>query len=165
MQIHEVQTLFDYNVWANQKILDAAARATPEQYAAPAGLSHGSIRGMLLHCLSAEMQWRQRAQTGTTLKAMLAEGDWPDFEPLRRRWQEETAAMHAYLGSLVDADLQRTIHYMTMKGIPYDTPLWQILLHLVNHGTQCRSELGVALTAVGCSPGDIDLIYYLRGLK
>lgn len=165
MQIHEAQTLIEYNYWSNQKILDAAARATPEQYAAPAGLSHGSIRGMLLHCLSAEMQWRQRCQSGTTLKAMLSEGDWPAFEPLRLRWQEEEAAMRAYLGGLVDADLQRAIHYVTLKGVSYDTPLWQILLHLVNHGTQCRSEVGVALTALNCSPGDIDLIVYLRGLS
>jgi uncharacterized damage-inducible protein DinB len=164
MQIAEISTLFHYNDWANQKILDATARLAPEAYAAPAGLSHGSIRGMLLHCLSAEMQWRQRCQSGTTLKTMLSENELPAFAQLRRRWEEETRARRAYLDGLSDADLGREVHYVTLKGVPYKTPLWQIWLHLVNHGTQCRSEAGVALTAWGCSPGDIDLIYYLRDL-
>ena len=40
-------------------------------------------------------------------------------------------------------------------------PLWQPMLHVVNHGTQHRSEAAVLLTEAGASPGDLDLIDYL----
>ena len=52
-----------------------------------------------------------------------------------------------------------------MRGVAYDNLVWQILLHVVNHGTQFRSEAGVALTRFGRSPGDTDLSVYLRQLK
>ena len=37
-----------------------------------------------------------------------------------------------------------------------------MLPHLVNHGTQHRSEAALLLTQAGRSPGEIDLIFYLE---
>jgi uncharacterized damage-inducible protein DinB len=58
--------------------------------------------------------------------------------------------------------LDRTIRYRTTRGIPHQNTLWHLLLHLANHGTQHRSEAAVLLTDYGHSPGDLDLIVYLR---
>ena len=40
-------------------------------------------------------------------------------------------------------------------------PIWQVLSHVANHGTQHRSEAAEMLTAIGRSPGELDLIFYL----
>jgi uncharacterized damage-inducible protein DinB len=37
-------------------------------------------------------------------------------------------------------------------------PRWLIVAHVVNHGTQHRSELARYFTECGHSPGDIDLL-------
>ena len=54
------------------------------------------------------------------------------------------------------------MEYSTTKGVPYENVLWNLLVHVVNHGTQFRAEAAVALTDYGHSPGDLDLLLYFR---
>ncbi|MFN8457174.1 MAG: DinB family protein [Anaerolineae bacterium] len=158
----DISTLFDYNYWANDRVLKAVARVSPEQFTAPAGLSHGSVRGALAHILAAEIVWRLRCQEGISPAALPEEAEFPTLESLRLRWTDEERAMRAYVAGLTDDMLNSSVHYTTTKGVPQATILWQVLAHVVNHGTQFRAEAGVALSQYGHSPGDLDLIQFVR---
>ncbi len=158
----DVLTLFEYNYWATRLVLRAADGLSPEQFVAPVRLSFGSLRGTLVHVYGTEHLWRLRCQEGTSPSALPVESSFPDLAALRQAWEEEEQQMRAFLASLADDDLQRPVHYTTTRGIPYAHPLWQILAHVVNHGTQFRSEAGVALTELGHSPGDVDFIFFIR---
>jgi uncharacterized damage-inducible protein DinB len=72
--------------------------------------------------------------------------------------------MRAGLERQTDDSLRQVVRYRTTGGRELETPLWQILAHLVNHNTQHRAEAAVVLTALGRSPGDVDMILYLRSL-
>ena len=161
MNIAAVHSLFDYNYWVNQLILEAASRLSPEQFVAPSGASHGGLRSTLVHTLGAEWVWRMRCQ-GSSPHGLLSEDDFPDLETLVQRWREEEEAMRFYLDGLTDDDLESTITYSRAEGKTYETPLWQILVHVINHGTQSRSEAAVLLTQFGHSPGDLDYMIFLR---
>ena len=162
MNKSEIQTLFDYNYWANRQVLESAAGLPDGLYLAPYKLSHGSLRGALVHILGAEWVWRMRIQEGVSPSALLAEADFPTLAVLQQRWAEEERQMRVFLSSLDDSALSGLIHYNTTRGEPQQNPLWHLLVHVVNHGTQFRAEAAVAESDYGRSPGNLDFIYYLR---
>jgi uncharacterized damage-inducible protein DinB len=123
MNQHDIQLLYDYNRWANARILGAAGKLAEEQYLAPGTFPHGGVRGTLIQVLFAEWMWRMRWQ-GTALHA--------EFD------------------------------YTSTEGGRHRRLLWETMAHMVNHGTQHRSEAAAMLTEMGHSPGDIDLIVFLN---
>ena len=161
--IGDLLTIYDYNYWANRCILDAAMQVSPAQFVAPTGHSYGTLRGTLLHCMEAEYAWRMLCQHQTlTGFTALAEADFATVDELAQRWQVEEEAMRAYLAGLSDNDLTTTIRYTTDEGDQRERVLWHCLWHVVNHGTQHRSEAAVILTEYGSSPGELDFTVFLN---
>jgi uncharacterized damage-inducible protein DinB len=60
MRVRDIQALYVYHYWANGRILDTATRVTALQFAAPAPVPSGSLRGTLIHTLGAERSWLAR---------------------------------------------------------------------------------------------------------
>ena len=160
MKTQDIELLFEYSDWANQRILTAAEQLSFEQLTAANPFGWGSLRGALVHIMEAEYRWRC-AFTQTAPRGEMEPADFPNIAALRTRWHTENQALWAYLKGLSDADLQGLVK-RERGGRQYAWPLWQCLLHLVNHGTQHRSECAALLTAAGTSPGDMDLIVFLN---
>jgi uncharacterized damage-inducible protein DinB len=166
MQKNEILMLYDYNYWAHDRILAAAAKVRNEEFVAPRAYSHGGLRGTLVHALAAEWLWRVRCQERKSPTGMqLKEDDFATLDALRSRWHDEERAMRGYLNSLTDVTINEPIRYKFFDGTEYEHQLWQVLVHVLNHGTQHRSEAAVMLTDLGHSPGNIDLSVYLREQK
>jgi uncharacterized damage-inducible protein DinB len=155
-----ILTLYAYNDWANQRLLAVTQSLSPELFSAAYPISHGSLRGTLVHTLGAERIWRQRCQEGLSPISMLAETDFTTLADLQASWQAEMDLRSSYLASLSDGDLLGTIRYRNTKGRSFERILWHILAHVVNHGTQHRSEAAMALTEYGASPGALDMITF-----
>ncbi|MFL5800933.1 MAG: DinB family protein [Roseiflexaceae bacterium] len=160
MNIQDILTLYDYNYWATRRILTAGAHVGLDQFLAPAAHSHGGLRGTLVHTLDTEYGWRMLCQNSTAMPDM-AEAAFPTLQALEQRWREEEQAMRAYLGSLTDDELAGHVRYTTSSGQARERVLWHCLLHVVNHGTQHRSEAAAILTGYGHSPGDLDFTLFL----
>jgi uncharacterized damage-inducible protein DinB len=161
MHTHDMLTLYEYNYWANKQILAAAARVSQAQWSAPSTHSLESLRRTLLHALDTEFGWRMLCQYNQSTPD-LTETDFPTLELLQQRWQEEESAMRAYLAGMQDDDLNGLVRYTTGEGEKRERVLWHCLLHVVNHGTQHRSEAAALLTEYGSSPGDLDFTVFLN---
>jgi uncharacterized damage-inducible protein DinB len=161
MNTADILMLYDYSYWANARILRAALPITPEQFLAQNASSHGSLRGTMFHTLSAELIWFNRLQKNSS-PSLPKETDFPTPTELNTAWALHEPQMRAYLLSLTDADLQAVLPYQNTKGKPFQNTVWHILLHMLNHGTQHRAEAAAMLTDFGSSPGDVDMILYLR---
>jgi uncharacterized damage-inducible protein DinB len=160
MNKQDILTLYQYNQWANTKILDAAANVTHEQYLATASFPYGGLRGTLVHALFAEWVWRQRWE-GTSPTSRFKPDEFPTFGSLRARWAEEEKQLMNFVNRVTDEKLDNTFHYAALDGTPLTRILWQAMAHVVNHGTQHRAEAAALLTDFGHSPGDLDFIYFL----
>ncbi|MBX3015885.1 MAG: hypothetical protein KF832_30475 [Caldilineaceae bacterium] len=162
MQKEELLLLYDYSYWATGRILRTATKVTPAQFVEPRAFCPGGLHGLLVHALSAEWVWRTRFQEQISPTAFLAAADFPTLAAIQARWQREEAAMRVYLQGLTTEQLNSPIMYRSLTGAPNEQLLWPLLLHIINHGTQHRAEAAALLTEFGHSPGDLDLIVYLR---
>jgi len=159
----DLRMLYAYNGWCNARILDAAAKLSDEQFVSPDTYPHGGLRGTLVHTMFAEWTWRMRwlgtpPQHGYRFKLE----EFPTVVALRARWMKEEAALMEFVEGLTDQALASVLEYTSTEGGRHRRALWETMAHLVNHGTQHRSEAAAMLTALGHSPGDIDLIVYLN---
>ncbi len=173
MKTDEIRLLYEYNYWADRRILTTCAKVSQEQYAG--SNSYGSLRATLIHTLDAEWAWRLGVQEYSlahdALQASapkmwehndLTEADLPTLDVLNEGWQAEERAMRAYLGSLREQDLNGLVRYLIPGGIVRERVLWHCLIHVVNHGTQHRSEAAALLTSYGQSPGGLDFTAFLN---
>ena len=150
MQIGDVHFLYAYDRWATRKVLDAAGGLAAAEWPAgdPIGARH--LGEILVHTLGACQRWRH-GLSGSAELPRPERDPLPTLAALATAWESEWEAIDAWLAGIDDAWLATTD-----DGIPR----WQMLAHVVNHGTQHRSEAAALLTAAGHSPGDLDLIYF-----
>jgi uncharacterized damage-inducible protein DinB len=166
--------LFEYNAWANDRVLEKAAEVPQAAYYASAeGLSFGTLHATLVHIMLGELVWLSRwrgkkppeALKDGRLAATLAQTEVPTLVRLREMWDAEREKQTPFFASLTDEAVAAPLRYEDQHGNPNQQPLWQLMTHLLNHGTQFRAEAAVRLTQLGYSPGDLDLIVWLRRVR
>jgi uncharacterized damage-inducible protein DinB len=160
MMIDAIKTLYRYNTWANDVILDAAGRLAPAELLAPQGASFDSVRDSLVHTMGAHWIWLERWH-GRSPRALIGPAECPDLPAIRARWAGIERETQTFLAGLAEARLATVIEYVNPQGERWAYPLWQQLVHQINHATQHRSEVAMILTRLGHSPGPLDLLHFV----
>jgi uncharacterized damage-inducible protein DinB len=163
MTAEELRLHISYSGWASRKLLDAAFALSQEDRHREFGVSHKSLAGTLEHIFFADRIWFARTVDPRVVRGGFGEfgpgetieTEWP---PLQKRWEDWAAA-------LSQPDLVRVVEYKDLKGNPYRTPVWQIVLHVVNHATLHRGQAMSLLRQLGVAPPPTDLIFYYREIK
>jgi len=159
MLLEVVRSLYQYNVWANHRILIATSGLTPKQFLAPVGSSYPSVRDTLVHTMSAEWIWLSRWK-GISPSGMFEATDFPTLQSIQTRWDAIEAQTQQFIDQLIPMQLAEVVSYVNTRNETWAYPLWQQMIHQVNHATQHRSEVAAMLTLFGCSPGDLDYLVY-----
>jgi uncharacterized damage-inducible protein DinB len=154
-----IRSLYQYNVWANHRILLPASNLTPEQFLAAKGSSYSSVRDTLVHIMSAEWIWLARWK-GSSPSALFEAIEYPNSRSIQTRWEAIEAETQQFIDQLNPSQLAEVVSYVNTRGEKWAYPLWQQMIHQVNHATQHRSEVAAILTNLGCSPGDLDYLVY-----
>jgi uncharacterized damage-inducible protein DinB len=145
-----------FHAWANDRILSATAALSEEELRAAGKLDHGSAFQTLRHLVDVDWSWREFC-IGHKVGATYVWDHWfvlDDLPAIHEFCLEEDARLRSYVESLDEASLSESL----ALDEEFAVPRWLIIAHVVNHGTQHRSELARYLTECGHSPGDLDLL-------
>jgi uncharacterized damage-inducible protein DinB len=158
----ELQRLIDYHYWATYRIIDAVELLSPEQFTRDLGNSFPSVRDTLVHLFGAEWVWLSR-WNGVSPSALLPNEMFPDPATARKKFVEHEVIFRDFWRRTDESRLGETIGYRTLSGQEFESKLWQMLVHVINHGTYHRGQLTTMLRQLGAAaPKATDLIVYYR---
>ncbi|MBI4544743.1 MAG: DinB family protein [Gemmatimonadetes bacterium] len=157
--VEEICELYEFNRWANARVLEATAGLSGEQFTKDLRSSFTSVRDTLVHILGAEWIWLSRWK-GVSPGGLPAAWEFPTWEAVRDRWREVETEQTAFVAGLVEESLQQVIAYRNTKGEPFAYPLWQMLRHVVNHSTYHRGQVITMLRQLGAAAVATDLLRF-----
>src|SRR5256885_1768993 len=158
MHVTDLERLYEYNYWANTKLLGVVAQLTPEQYTQTVAGSYESIRNTLVHVMSAEWGWLDRCGGPPRGPKLLSE-NYPTVESLVTAWAKVEELMRAFLAGLNDEDLDRVIEF-SLGGPTHRIPLGYLLQHGAIHAVHHRGQVAMLVRMLGSAPGNFDLVLY-----
>src|SRR5271166_3791858 len=180
MDVTDIQTLYAYNRWANERLFSALEKLSDRQFTAAIQSSFPSIRETVFHIFFAEWLWLKRWQ-GTSPRSTLADPDaspatWDTLSPGGIPTVTELSSLPALksfaesieqerqelLRTLDDGVLQAPLHFKDMAGTPYAMPLVELMQHLANHGTYHRGQVTTMLRQTAAETVALDMVYFFR---
>jgi uncharacterized damage-inducible protein DinB len=157
--VEYLANLYDYSYWANQRVLAAAESLTGAELTQAQGHSWGTIQGTLLHMMNAEWIWLSRWH-GESPKGFFDPAEFPTLAPIKHRWAELESEMRRFVAQQTNATLTEEIVYTNTKGKTYRLPLWQMMVHVANHGTHHRGELAAMFATLNAPHPEDDWLQY-----
>lgn len=147
--------LYDYHFALNHRLWErCVAPLSAEQFRRSAAYSVGSVRNQVVHMMNIEERWFCGLR-GLPVPGILNPVHFGTAAKVRARWDTVEGNMRKYLSALTDDDLRRPITD-TMRG-------WEVLWHVLNHGTDHRAQTLAILAQVGIETFPQDYALYTMG--
>lgn len=143
---------FGHHVWATLRLIDACTALNPEQLETAAPGTYGSILETMRHLVGADASYLFVTSGGRT---PLIDEDRMGLQELRAIMEGHDAAWSMVLGE--DPDPDTVLERRRDDGSETHAPLGIRLAQAVHHGTDHRSQICTALTALGVEPPEIDV--------
>ncbi len=159
MNADAFRQFFGYHCSENRKIwVRYVAPLSYEQFIQEASYSHGSARAQIVHLMDVDEVWFSELQ-GVLPSEPVDATDFDDRALLRARWDRIEGMMRVYLDGLEDEMLfsKPITEPEEDKGLS----VWQVLLHVANHGTDHRAQLLRLLHDLGVKTEGQDYIFYV----
>lgn len=158
MNAAALRHFYAYHFAENRTLWDTVMHLSYEQFVQPVNYSHGSVRNQIVHMISVDDAWFSELSGSEPLEpSPPTESD--DRNSIRAYWDAVEERMHAYLTALQDDMVFSTP--ITEPEEDKDLIVWQVLLHVVNHGTDHRAQILRQLHDLGLKTTSQDYIFYV----
>jgi uncharacterized damage-inducible protein DinB len=151
----------EFMQWADNIMLSALSNVPEEKLLHDRGNSFSSLFDTLRHIYLAELVWLKKV-TGEP-NAMLTDFPLPaDIPALTAVWPDVHQQWLARAQPCTSDEWSQPLHFQTRHFGEIDMPLWQIVLHVANHGSYHRGQLATMLRQDGIAPPPTDLLLFYR---
>ena len=147
---------YNYHFSENRKLWDHAVQLSDEQFTRNWDYSRGSVRDQILHLMSCDRFWFSGLRK-VNIPEDLKPEDFTGRASIRGHWDAIEAEMREYLGKLQDS----TLFDHPLEGGDEVLAVWQVLLHVANHGTDHRAQILRLLADLGVETTSQDYIFYI----
>jgi len=140
---------FAYDAWANELTLSSLRDQ---------GDAGDYARRLFAHVLAAQAIWLARLEgERPTIEV------WPTLtmDQISRYVRELPRRWETFLADSVE-DLDQVCSYTNSAGLHFQTPTWDILMHVIAHSAYHRGQVALELRRVGLTPAVTDFIAYTR---
>src|SRR5258708_10870549 len=133
---------FQYNLWANLRLLDTCAHLSDAQLDATMTGTFGNVRETLVHLFASEEGYARHWHfTGAPPTPRLKElTTFPGFDELRQRAERSGKELIAV------AERGELNQILYLDEGTYEAPVFIVLIQAINHGIDHRSQIATLLS-------------------
>ncbi len=165
MMVTAVRTLFDYHYAMYDQVWSFVMELSREEFIREYDYSLLSVRNHLVHVMNVDDRWLSRVQNQQPPEN-LEFADFPDAQSVRQKWDSIRQRVQEYELGLSHEQLEQTVELQFPdRGGRHRNTRWQILLHVVNHGTDHRAQILALLHELGGQTIEQDLILHLWSVE
>jgi uncharacterized damage-inducible protein DinB len=164
MTLDETRSLFEYNAWANGRLLSVLDTMPNEKLFEDTKSSFVNIHSTLVHICGAEEIWLMRLVGESNVK-LITPRDLPKYEDVKARMKKLETAYLKYISGLTYEKTNADLMMKNARGEPVGQKVWMVLQHIVNHSTHHRGQITTLIRQLGGTPINLDLINFYRSKK
>jgi len=167
MTTDDIRLLYEYDHWANRRMLNAASRLTDEEFTRAVSGSFHCVRDTLLHILGGEWiwlaYWRNPPESPASLSDLKAKRDalfcheaFPNVDALQLKWIEVQSEQSEFVNRVDDKSLAKMLPFRGTR-----LSLMHLMQHVVNHSTYHRGQVALTIRQLGAEPLATDFHVFL----
>jgi uncharacterized damage-inducible protein DinB len=163
----DIQLLYEYDRWANHRVLQAASALSAEQFTGDLGGSFCSVRDTLLHIIGGEWTWlsywKEPSPNATFLAELRARrmvlfnpDVFPNATAVESKWAEVEKEQIEFVDHVTNELLETLLPFRTTH-----VPLAHLMQHLANHSTYHRGQVALMMRQLNAEPVATDFHEFL----
>jgi uncharacterized damage-inducible protein DinB len=172
MNKDDIQLLYEYDRWANNRVFQAVSALSKEQFTRDLGGSFRSVRDTVVHIIAGEWgwlaywkEWSPSAAFLTDLRkrreALFHPDAFPDVAAVQRKWAEVEKEQAEFVNGVTDESLREMLPFRTTHA-----SLAHLMQHLANHSTYHRGQIALMMRQIGAEPVATDFhVFLLEGRR
>jgi uncharacterized damage-inducible protein DinB len=137
-----------YNYWANQEIIKKILALSKEQQQFEVKSSFSSLQATIIHLWDAESIWWQRMKLQENI-IVPSLSFHPNMQEAVNGLLQQGKDWMEWVQQASQVQLEHVFAYRNSKKEQFKQPMWQMLLHMFNHGTYHRGQMVTILRQLG----------------